>query len=1180
MRIAMLCLVCLTGLATAHAVPSLVQQVGDQVFMIHDEPGAWGGMTYGITHQNSSPYQAKKVLDLSGVPAQVWDRVKRVRLSVYFMVHDYSWNLLPEANGLDEAFEVVINGKVREFPTNCGAPVYWQRKPPAMAWYDFALPKAELTRGPNEIIVRKAPGKPGDPEAKPDDYVYLGIDNTNKRGNSSVTFDGENWTQDKLTVPGGNGEYMIRMYLLTGETGFQACWRPGQEPPLTTPGGVVLYAGAPHNSPTPEGLKLAAGQTARMEWRAASLDVLESATAAVQATGPAQVAWLDPDGIPAKKPGFRGLQAELPGGRQFQPSGILITAGDAPVVIQSVTLSASRAYHPEEPRINMAPTVNVPKKLPRAARPSCRAQGKQLVITAGYTQAVFERDEALRLTSLKNLISGTEMLRHPDEVALFLLEIAGQRYAGSRNFKIASLKRSSVGFVCTLERPAPALRAVLEAEATSEGLRLALDVVNIGTQPVDFKVAFPHLAGLAVSDKPADDYYFYPFGGGIIADVPAVIRHGYGDHEALYQVMDIFSPALGCGVYVRADDREGWHKVLMMRKHVPGTPPANETRTAVDRRLREEYRPMSSLDQAVEGTSLAYDYTRRTRAPLAQAAAPVPRDAASLQRTASFAPAAAFIAVHPGDWHVAMERYADWAHRVWEFRPYPSRLKTIRTMNCPGWGQNILFRHGAYRTDFIKPMTDCVELMSWWEWSRLGPWKTPFDQLDTIMTPAEIKRWQPYFVKDPVTGQMMWNNQPGDYKGYNERFGGLLAFQKAIQTYQDMGALVTLYTDPFRLDNNNEIGGKYGEAWSVVGVDGKKCTGYKVWNPCHNLAEVQEWVAKTMGRIMRETKADGIRLDEYGHRGWACYDESHQHVYQEPGITQWQKAVSEATRMVHQEMDQVRPDLVLTTEHPGYDYLMQYLEGCITYDLTVLTSPLRPLECNIQRFYFPECKAYELDHRGADQRVRKRFWNGEESFQRHFPLPMYNVLTENEAVYQGRENMPLCPTLQPFIYANAFRGHGKTLVHLYNATGHTFEGPVLNRPRVGAGGADPHVIELLTGEALPVVDGKVSVYLERNDVACVAILPVVLQVEANGQVTVRDGRDGMLVLADGDGNELRSQRAAGKTATLDLSKLAEGAKPACLRLLRGGQLVDAVPFTIPHSSGASSTQPASPTATD
>jgi len=39
-------------------------------------------------------------------------------------------------------------------------------------------------------------------------------------------------------------------------------------------------------------------------------------------------------------------------------------------------------------------------------------------------------------------------------------------------------------------------------------------------------------------------------------------------------------------------------------------------------------------------------------------------------------------------------------------------------------------------------MTDIIELMSWWDWSPLGPFKTPFDKLDTVLTPAQIKEWK------------------------------------------------------------------------------------------------------------------------------------------------------------------------------------------------------------------------------------------------------------------------------------------------------------------------------------------------------------------------------------------------------------------------------------------------------
>ncbi|NUQ01754.1 MAG: hypothetical protein HUU35_18065, partial [Armatimonadetes bacterium] len=221
---------------TAQAVPSLVEPVTEGVWVVRDDEGNWGGMTNGITHQNKSPYQAKKILDFSDVPAEIWPQLQEVRLSLYFMVHDYSWHDLPEVNGLDEAYEIVVNGTVHHYPTNSGAPVFPARSAPTMAWYDLVIPKEEWRRGVNEVIVRKAPGE------KSDDYLYLGIDNGIRRGNSEVTFEGDVWTKDKLTIPGGNGEYMVRAYLIARPTEVALRWQPGSGQ-LDDPTGLIRFAG-------------------------------------------------------------------------------------------------------------------------------------------------------------------------------------------------------------------------------------------------------------------------------------------------------------------------------------------------------------------------------------------------------------------------------------------------------------------------------------------------------------------------------------------------------------------------------------------------------------------------------------------------------------------------------------------------------------------------------------------------------------------------------------------------------------------------------------------------------------------------------------------------------------------------------------------------------------------------
>ncbi len=238
MRTLALCFLFLGLTPLAYAVPSLVQRISGAVTVVYDDTGNWGGdMSNSITHQCSSSYRARKILDLSDVPPAAWEEAQTVRLSLYLMVHDYSFHDCPQINGLDEAIQVIINGRVHEYPTNAGAPVMAQDSQPKMDWYDLVLPRSEFRLGPNEIVIAKAPGKIGNPDARPDDYLYLGIDNSRKRGNSAVTFDGQSWTQESLTVPGGNGEYMVRLYLLTRETAFESRWQPGAKParrPCTT----------------------------------------------------------------------------------------------------------------------------------------------------------------------------------------------------------------------------------------------------------------------------------------------------------------------------------------------------------------------------------------------------------------------------------------------------------------------------------------------------------------------------------------------------------------------------------------------------------------------------------------------------------------------------------------------------------------------------------------------------------------------------------------------------------------------------------------------------------------------------------------------------------------------------------------------------------------------------------
>ncbi|MEI6499968.1 MAG: hypothetical protein WCP21_02955, partial [Armatimonadota bacterium] len=346
-------LLLLGALSPALAVPSVVERLGDGVTVVRDDDGNWGGMTNGITHMNSSDYTARKVLDLSHVPVEVWDAATELRLSLYFMVHDYSWHDLAQANGLDEAYEIVINGKTHQFPTSNGAPVFIQGQTPAIAWYDFPVSREELRRGPNEILIHKAPGSKGD------DYLYLGIDNTIKRGNSAVAFDGKNWSQERLTVPGGNGEYMVRLYLFAKNTRFTVRYSPGQSPALDDPVQLLRYVGARGAERLAEGTLLRSGQALRLEWDPLKIDAMGALEATATVTGAAELAWLDANDRPVGLVSGDG-QLQLVSKGNIGARGLLVRPIKGPVTVGKVTINASRSYHPRPALANMCPAIAPP----------------------------------------------------------------------------------------------------------------------------------------------------------------------------------------------------------------------------------------------------------------------------------------------------------------------------------------------------------------------------------------------------------------------------------------------------------------------------------------------------------------------------------------------------------------------------------------------------------------------------------------------------------------------------------------------------------------------------------------------------------------------------------------------------------------------------------------------------
>jgi hypothetical protein len=630
----------------------------------------------GVTHQQGNYYWAKKVLDLGAVPEDLWNAATEVRLSAWFCVffaHD-----LKQAHGSDATIEILVNGTLYPIPDRSRLPqhILGKSMTTEMRWHDFVLPKKEFVRGINEIVfrLRVLEGK------TTDDHLYLGIDNSVPTRNSWVKLNAkEPWRQDRLNALGAAGEYMVRLYLLRGGRDFSACWKPAAAT-ADDPFQMFDYAGTLDGQP-------------RLEWNALRLDPGQPLRVTVEtADGRAfELQWLTAENerqgaaVKAKGPHFETRLSLSP---TLLPSGIQFSRG---LPVTSVKVEGGRAFRPLSPPIDMVPRLEKPAGGVVDRPPACHIDAEKIQLCNENLRCEFrQRNGRLRLASLYNEMAGAEMIRTPDDCALALVEVSGKRYAASRDFVCRSVTPlpQQPGFTAVLDGDAARLELRLSVWIDA-ALHWGLKVTNRAAVPVDFKAAFPHLSGLAISAEPAEEYFFYPLGC-VVSHAPALIRKGYGDYQSLYQIMDVFSPKRGAGLAAWCTDSDGRYKVLALRNCVPGKSEIAANHPICD--TPEEFQWTNSLD-VVPGVGLTWEYLRRTRGP-----------------GQLFAPPDVALQAHAGDWHVAMRQYAQWCHTIWKYRPYPSRLTPIINTVAPGLGKDTIFHDGKYQTDFLRPRTDGVEL--------------------------------------------------------------------------------------------------------------------------------------------------------------------------------------------------------------------------------------------------------------------------------------------------------------------------------------------------------------------------------------------------------------------------------------------------------------------------------------
>jgi hypothetical protein len=234
----------------------------------------------------------------------------------------------------------------------------------------------------------------------------------------------------------------------------------------------------------------------------------------------------------------------------------------------------------------------------------------------------------------------------------------------------------------------------------------------------------------------------------------------------------------------------------------------------------------------------------------------------------------------------------------------------------------------------------------------------------------------------------------------------------------------------------------------------------------------------------------GVRLDEFGHRGFVCTSDKHEHLFAEPGHNAWLQAVSRACELVREAMDEVDPKLRADHRVPRLRPSRALPRRRDRLREHVTCAPIRPGPGEPLPLLLPALQ-------GLRPRPQHRRFARLAALQRDGPVRrraaargvLPDPASESSDLFDGRDVEPLVPTLREHVYANRFSGRDKQITMLYNDNPFTVDGMLLPVEREEGW----HWFELMRGVELEPdrARGRMGRGAEARpgEVACIARLP-------------------------------------------------------------------------------------------
>jgi len=263
------------------------------------------------------------------------------------------------------------------------------------------------------------------------------------------------------------------------------------------------------------------------------------------------------------------------------------------------------------------------------------------------------------------------------------------------------------------------------------------------------------------------------------------------------------------------------------------------------------------------------------------------------------------ILVYRGDWRPAARAYRHWfEHAFAHVRP-PEWFR--RSDGCTG-------RHFKKGGPGIKPDYGGQFALETFRDLPLAHLQVPMDNSEYA-----------FYSR----GSMLHGVHTDGDNVVREDMGGPEAMRDGIARVHRLGLQATLYVEGYIVHRESDLASS-GKArrWSVMhrngSVDGPY-TKQGFYHMCPGCIEWQDHLVETVSRLLKETGADGVRLDSLGFYYLPCYNPAHSH--ETPfGYNDW---IKQLLAKVRKAALKVNPDALLTTEGPA-DWFGQWFHGALT----------------------------------------------------------------------------------------------------------------------------------------------------------------------------------------------------------------------------------------------------------